>query len=151
MRLSKSQRTVFNMKLGPLNHVGIAVPNLEEAVARYQEIFTPESVSDVIVLEDRGLRVQFVNLPTGQVELIAPMHNKTAIAKFLEANPQGGQHHICFEVDDIYAAVADMQAKNIRVLGAPRAGAHGTPVIFLHPKDMGGVLIELMETPKEVH
>jgi len=149
--LSMSRRTEFNMKLGPLNHVGIAVPNLEEAVARYKETFTPASISDVIILEDRGLRVQFVNLPTGQVELIAPMHDKTAIAKFLEANPLGGQHHICFEVADIHDAVKDMESKNIRVLAPPRVGAHGTPVIFLHPKDMGGVLIELMETPKEPH
>jgi len=139
------------MKLGPLNHVGVAVPNLQEAVARYQNIFNVTDISDVITLEDRGLYVQFVNLPTGQVELIAPMHDKTAIAKFLEKNPQGGQHHICFEVEDIHAAVADMKSKNIRVLSPPRLGAHGTPVIFLHPKDMGGVLIELMETPKEGH
>ncbi|MEP6341819.1 MAG: methylmalonyl-CoA epimerase [Maricaulaceae bacterium] len=139
------------MKLGPMNHVGIAVPDLETAVARYRDIFNATDISDVITMEDRGLYVQFVNLPTGQVELIAPMHDKTAIAKFLEKNPQGGQHHICFEVADIHAAVADMCAKNIRVLGDPRVGAHGTPVIFLHPKDMGGVLIELMETPAEMH
>ena len=139
------------MKLGPMNHVGVAVPDLETAVARYRDIFNATDISDVITLEDRGLYVQFVNLPTGQVELIAPMHDKTAIAKFLEKNPEGGQHHICFEVADIHEAVADMKAKNIRVLGEPRVGAHGTPVIFLHPKDMGGVLIELMETPKDPH
>ena len=139
------------MKLGPMNHVGIAVPDLETAVTRYRDIFNAADISDVITMEDRGLYVQFVNLPTGQVELIAPMHGKTAITKFLEKNPAGGQHHICFEVADIHEAVADMTAKNIRVLGEPRVGAHGTPVIFLHPKDMGGVLIELMETPKEAH
>ena len=139
------------MKLGPMNHVGIAVPDLETAVTRYRDIFNATDISDVITMEDRGLYVQFVNLPTGQVELIAPMHDKTAITKFLEKNPEGGQHHICFEVADIYETVADMTAKNIRVLGEPRVGAHGTPVIFLHPKDMGGVLIELMETPKEPH
>ena len=139
------------MKLGPMNHVGIAVPDLETAVTRYRDTFNVADISDVITMEDRGLYVQFVNLPTGQVELIAPMHGKTAITKFLEKNPAGGQHHICFEVADIHEAVADMTAKNIRVLGEPRMGAHGTPVIFLHPKDMGGVLIELMETPKEAH
>ena len=139
------------MKLGPLNHVGVAVPDLETAVARYRNIFGAQDISDVITMEDRGLYVQFVNLPTGQVELIAPMHDKTAITKFLEKNPEGGQHHICFEVADIHAAVADMQAKNIRILGEPRMGAHGTLVIFLHPKDMGGVLIELMETPEMPH
>ena len=139
------------MKLGPLNHVGVAVPDLETAVARYRNIFGAQDISDVITMEDRGLYVQFVNLPTGQVELIAPMHDNTAITKFLEKNPEGGQHHICFEVADIHAAVADMQAKNIRILGEPRMGAHGTLVIFLHPKDMGGVLIELMETPETPH
>ena len=139
------------MKLGPMNHVGIAVPDLETAVTRYKDIFNATDISDVITMDDRGLYVQFVNLPTGQVELIAPMHGKTAITKFLEKNPAGGQHHICFEVADIHDAVADMTAKNIRVLGEPRVGAHGTPVIFLHPKDMGGVLIELMETPEHPH
>ena len=139
------------MKLGPLNHVGVAVPDLETAVSRYRDIFGAQDISDIITMEERGLYVQFVNLPTGQVELIAPMHDKTAIAKFLEKNPEGGQHHICFEVDDIHKAVSEMQAKNIRVLGEPRLGAHGTLVIFLHPKDMGGVLIELMEPNKVTH
>ncbi len=139
------------MKLGPMNHVGVAVPDLEIAVARYRDIFTVSDISDVITMEDRGLYVQFVDLPTGQVELIAPMHDKTAISKFLEKNPEGGQHHICFEVEDIHEAVAAMETKNVRVLGKPRPGAHGTPVIFLHPKDMGGVLIELMESSKGAH
>ena len=139
------------MKLGPLNHVGVAVPDLEAAVSRYRDVFGAQDISDIITMEERGLYVQFVNLPTGQVELIAPMHDKTAIAKFLEKNPEGGQHHICFEVDDIHKAVSEMQAKNIRVLGEPRLGAHGTLVIFLHPKDMGGVLIELMEPNKVPH
>ena len=139
------------MKLGPMNHVGVAVPDLEIAVARYRDIFTVSDISDVITMEDRGLYVQFVDLPTGQVELIAPMHDKTAISKFLEKNPEGGQHHICFEVEDIHEAVDAMETKNVRVLGKPRPGAHGTPVIFLHPKDMGGVLIELMESSKGAH
>ena len=77
------------MKLGPLNHVGVAVPDLETAVARYRNIFGAQDISDVITMEDRGLYVQFVNLPTGQVELIAPMHDNTAITKFLEKNPRG--------------------------------------------------------------
>ena len=139
------------MKLGPLNHVGVAVPNLDTAVKRYRDIFGVVDISDPIIMKERGLRVRFVNLPTGQVELIEPMHDKTAVSKFLEKNPEGGQHHICFEVADIHEAAADMAAKNIRVLGEPRMGAHGTLVIFLHPKDMGGVLIELMETPQEPH
>lgn len=139
------------MKLGPMNHVGIAVPDLETAVARYRDVFGAEDISDVITMEERGLYVQFVNLPTGQVELVAPMRDKTAITNFLKKNPEGGQHHICFEVADIHATVADMAAKNIRILGEPRMGAHGTLAIFLHPKDMGGVLIELMETPEHPH
>jgi len=149
VRLSMSRRTEFNMKLGPLNHVGIAVPNLEEAVARYKETFTPASISDVIILEDRGLRGQFVNLPTGQVELIEPYGETSPIVKFLERNPKGGQHHMCFEVENIHAAKSAMEKRGMRVLGEPRIGAHGTPVVFLHPGDAGGVLIELMEIHKE--
>jgi methylmalonyl-CoA/ethylmalonyl-CoA epimerase len=95
--------------------------------------------------------VCFVNLPNSQIELIEPYGDKSPIHAFLEKNPKGGQHHVCFEVPDIYAARDDMKAKGATVLGEPRIGAHGTPVIFIHPKNMGGVLVELMETPKEAH
>lgn len=136
------------MFLGPLNHVGIAVPDIEQAVARYRDIFDVEDISDEILLPKQGVRVVFVNLPSGQVELIEPLGQGSPILKFLEKNPKGGQHHICFEVDDIFAAVKKMEDKGVRVLGAPRMGAHGTDVVFLHPSDMGGVLIELMQSPK---
>jgi methylmalonyl-CoA/ethylmalonyl-CoA epimerase len=97
--------------------------------------------------------VQFVNLPNSQIELIEPYGENSPIHAFLAKNPKGGQHHVCFEVPDIIAARDDMVAKGASVLndGKPRIGAHGTPVIFVHPKDMGGVLVELMEIPKGHH
>ena len=102
-------------------------------------------------LPPQGVTDAFVNLPSGQVELIQPYGDKSPITKFLEKNPKGGQHHICFEVKDIHEASLTMAKKGMRVLNEPRIGAHGTPVVFLHPGDSGGVLIELMETPKEPH
>ena len=97
--------------------------------------------------------VCFVDTPNSQIELIEPYGEDSPIHGFLKKNPAGGQHHVCFEVPDIIAARDDMRAKGATVLGTgePRIGAHGTPVIFIHPKDMGGVLVELMETPKDAH
>ena len=94
--------------------------------------------------------VCFVNLPNSQIELIEPYGDASPLTGFLARNPAGGQHHVCFEVEDIIAARDDMRAKGATILGTgePRIGAHGTPVIFVHPKNMGGVLVELMETPK---
>jgi methylmalonyl-CoA/ethylmalonyl-CoA epimerase len=99
----------------------------------------------------QGVRVGFVNLPNIQVELIEPLGEKSPIIGFLEKNPKGGQHHVCFEVKDIHEAKAEMERKGAKVLGEPRIGAHGTLVIFVHPKDSDGVLIELMEEPKGAH
>jgi len=99
----------------------------------------------------QGVRVGFVNLPNTQLEIIEPLGEKSPIINFLEKNPKGGQHHVCFEVPEIHAAKAEMEAKGAKVLGEPRIGAHGTLVIFIHPKDSDGVLIELMETPKGHH
>ena len=93
----------------------------------------------------------FVDTPNSQIELIEPLGENSPIVKFLEKNPLGGQHHVCFEVPDIHAAKAEFEAKGARVLGEPRIGAHGTLVFFVHPKDMGGVLTEIMETPREAH
>src|SRR3546814_16487533 len=93
--------------------------------------------------------VCFVDTPNSQIELIEPLGENSPIAKFLEKNPQGGQHHVCFEVADIHVAKAEMEAKGAKILGEPRIGAHGTPDVFVHHKDMGGVILELMETPKE--
>jgi methylmalonyl-CoA/ethylmalonyl-CoA epimerase len=101
-------------------------------------------------MQEQGVWVCFVNLPNSQIELIEPIDEKSPITAFLAKNPKGGQHHVCFEVPDIEAARDDMVAKGATVLndGKPRIGAHGVPVIFVHPKDMGGVLVELMAEPK---
>ena len=93
----------------------------------------------------------FIEAPNTQIELIEPYDDNSPIAGFLRKNPAGGQHHVCFEVPDIHAAVAELKAKGATVLGEPRIGAHGTPIVFVHPRDMGGVLVELMETPKDGH
>jgi methylmalonyl-CoA/ethylmalonyl-CoA epimerase len=136
------------MKLGPLNHVGIATPSIPDAVARYRELLGAEKVGEAFDLPAQRVRVCFVDAPNSQIELLEPLGEDSPIAKFLEKNPAGGQHHVCFEVPDIHAAKAELEAKGAKVLGDPRIGAHGTLVLFVHPKDMGGVLTELMETPK---
>ena len=136
------------MKLGPLNHVGIAVPSIREAAQPYREIFGITDISAPRALPAQGVSFCFINLPSGQIELIEPYGDTSPIEKFLQKNPKGAQHHICFEVEDIYAAKAHMEANGARILNEPRVGAHGTPVIFVHPKDFTGTLIELMETPK---
>ncbi len=133
--------------LGRLNHVGVAVPDLEAAVKVYVELFGATVISDVITMPDQGVRVQFVDTPNSQIELLEPYGEASPVAKFLAKNPRGGQHHVCFEVPDIHAAVADVEAKGATVLNAPRIGAHGTLVVFVHPRDALGVLVELMESP----
>lgn len=139
------------MKLGPLNHVGIAVPCVETAAAQYRDMFDIKSkhISKPRALPEQGVRFIFVDLPTGQVELIEPYGENSPIDKFLTRNPKGAQHHICFEVKDIEKAVKHMEKAGATVLNEPRIGAHGTPVVFLHPRDFSGTLIELMETPKD--
>jgi methylmalonyl-CoA/ethylmalonyl-CoA epimerase len=136
------------MKLGPLNHVGIATPSIDAAVALYRELLGAEKVGEAFDLPAQKVRVCFVDAPNSQIELLEPLGEDSPIARFLEKNPAGGQHHVCFEVPDIHAAKAELEAKGAKVLGEPRIGAHGTLVLFVHPKDMGGVLTELMETPK---
>lgn len=137
--------------IGPLNHVGIAVPNIEAALEFYRDVLGATECTEPKVLAPQGVRYAFVNLPSGQVELIEPYGETSPITRFLEKNPKGGQHHICFEVEDIHAAKALMDTRGMRVLGEPRIGAHGTLVVFLHPADAGGVLIELMESHNEAH
>lgn len=134
-------------ELGPLNHVGVAVPDMKTAIAFYRDVLGATKITEPKVLAPQGVSYAFVDLPTGQVELIEPYGETSPILKFLERNPKGGQHHMCFEVEDIHAAKSVMEARGLRVLGEPRIGAHGTLVVFLHPGDAGGVLIELMETP----
>ena len=139
------------MKLGRLNHVGVATPSIADSVAHYREVMGAEVVGDAFDLPAQGVRVCFVDTPNCQIELIEPLGDESPIAAFLAKNPLGGQHHVCFEVPDINAAKAWFEAKGARVLGEPRIGAHGTMIFFLHPKDMGGVLTEIMESPKQAH
>jgi methylmalonyl-CoA/ethylmalonyl-CoA epimerase len=139
------------MNLGRLNHVGVATPSIETSVALYRDFLGATRIHDAFDLPAQKVRVCFVDTPNSQIELLEPLGEESPIARFLEKNPAGGQHHVCFEVPDIHEAKAEMEAKGAKVLGEPRIGAHGTPVIFVHPKDMGGVLVELMETPKSAH
>lgn len=137
--------------IGRLNHVGVATPSIEASVALYRDMLGATRIQEKFALPAQGVWVCFVDLPNSQIELIEPYDDDSPIHKFLAKNPAGGQHHVCFEVADIHAAAAEMKAKGATVLGEPRIGAHGTPVIFVHPKDMGGVLVELMESPGAAH
>ncbi|MDB5682607.1 MAG: mce [Sphingomonas bacterium] len=133
--------------IGRLNHVGIATPSIKRAAALYRDLLGAEAIGEPFDLPAQGVRVCFVNTPNSQIELLEPLGPDSPIARFLAKDPGGGQHHLCFEVPDVDIAAADLHAKGARVLGEPRIGAHGTRVIFVHPRDMGGVLIELMEPP----
>jgi methylmalonyl-CoA/ethylmalonyl-CoA epimerase len=135
------------MKLGQLNHVGVATPSIEKSLEMYRTLFGAEPHGEPFDLPAQGVRVCFVDAPNSQIELIEPLGTDSPIARFIEKNPLGGQHHVCFEVPDIHAAKAELEANGARVLGEPRIGAHGTLVFFVHPKDTGGVLTEFMETP----
>jgi methylmalonyl-CoA/ethylmalonyl-CoA epimerase len=138
------------MKLGRLNHVGVAVPAMDAAIAFWRETMGAEVVRAPFDMAEQGVRVCFVDTPDGgtQVELLAPLSNESPVAGFLAKNPLGGQHHLCFEVPDIEAARAEFEGQGKRVLGPTRIGAHGTPIFFVHPKDMAGVLTEIMESPR---
>jgi methylmalonyl-CoA/ethylmalonyl-CoA epimerase len=139
--------------IGRLNHVGIAVPSIETAKNTYRTLYgvADGDITETKDMPAQGVRVAFVNVPNSQIELIEPLGEASPILKFLEKNPAGGQHHVCFEVADIQEAKDAMVARGATVLGEPRIGAHGTPVIFIHPKNSDGVLIELMESPKGGH
>ena len=130
--------------IGRLNHVAIAVPDLQAAVAQYRdtlgaEVGTPQDEPD------HGVTVVFITLPNTKVELLYPLGADSPIRGFLDKNPSGGIHHMCFEVDDILAARDKLKGEGARVLGSgePKIGAHGKPVLFLHPKDFNGCLVEL--------
>jgi methylmalonyl-CoA/ethylmalonyl-CoA epimerase len=139
--------------IGRLNHVGVAVPSIDEAKATYRDLYgvAESAMTETRELPAQGVRFAFVNVANSQIELIEPLGEDSPIRKFLERNPNGGQHHVCFEVADIYAARDEMVVRGAKVLNEPRIGAHGTPIIFIHPKNSNGVLIELMETPKGDH
>jgi methylmalonyl-CoA/ethylmalonyl-CoA epimerase len=130
--------------IGRLNHVAIAVSDLAQAARLYREMLGAE-VSAPAAQPEHGVTTVFITLPNTKIELIAPLGEASPIANFLARQPDGGIHHVCYEVDDIAAARDRLQAKGARVLGdgEPKTGAHGKPVLFLHPKDFGGVLIEL--------
>lgn len=133
--------------IGRLNHIAIAVPDLAAASSRYRDLLGAR-VGEPHVLPEHGVTVVFVDTGNAKLELMAPLGEDSPIAGFLEKNPAGGMHHVCFEVLDIVASAERLVGGGARILGdgRPRIGAHGLPVIFLHPKDFDGVLIELEET-----
>ncbi len=130
--------------IGRLNHVAIAVPDIEAAAAIYRDMLGAK-ISEAVPQPDHGVTTIFVELPNTKIELLEPLGADSPIAKFLERNPAGGIHHICYEVDDIQAASRALAEKGARILGdgEPKIGAHGKPVLFLHPKDFCGTLTEL--------
>ena len=130
--------------IGRLNHVAIAVRDLNAAVATYKTTLGAK-VSEATAQPDHGVTVVFVELPNTKSEFLEPLGENSPIAKFLERNPDGGIHHVCYEVEDILAARDQLKAQGARVLGDgnPKIGAHGKPVLFLHPKDFLGTLTEL--------
>ena len=138
------------MKLGRLNHIGIAVPSIADAIAHYRDTFGASDIGEPFDMPEQGVKVCFVNTPNNgtQIELIEPLSEASPIAGFLAKNPLGGQHHLCFEVPDIAQARDWFTAQGKRILGPTRIGAHGVPIFFLHPKDMLGQLTEIMETPR---
>ena len=130
--------------IGRLNHVAIAVPDIAAASRMYRSTLGAE-VSAPEALPEHGVTVVFIALPNTKIELLEPLGSDSPIARFLEKNPDGGMHHVCYEVDDIAAARDRLVNSGARVLGSgePKIGAHGKPVLFLHPKDFNGTLIEL--------
>jgi methylmalonyl-CoA/ethylmalonyl-CoA epimerase len=130
--------------IGRLNHVAIAVPDLKAATAVYRDTLGAQ-VSVSHALPEHGVTVVFITLPNTKIELLEPLGDTSPIKSFLEKNAAGGIHHICYEVDDIRAARDDLKKSGARVLGdgEPKIGAHGKPVLFLHPKDFNGTLVEL--------
>lgn len=145
------------MKLGRLNHVGVATPSIADSIAHFRDTMGATAITEPFDMPEQGVRVCFVNTPTHsgmdgtQIELIEPLGEASTIRGFLEKNPLGGQHHICFEVADIAEAREWFAAQGKRILGPTRIGAHGTPIFFVHPKDMMGQLTEIMESPREAH
>ena len=130
-----------------INHIAIAVPNVKEAALKWQQALNMKK-SEIIILEEHGVKVVFLEFSNLKIELLEPLNNKSPISKFLEKNPKGGMHHICFEVEKITETINALKNKNINILGDgnPKIGAHNKPVVFLHPNDLSGTLVELEET-----
>merc|ERR1712227_455566 len=144
-RVFSAVRSSSVWSLGRLNHVAIAVPDLDGATAFYRDTLGADC-SGKDDLPEHGVTTVFVNLPNTKLELLHPFGEKSPIQNFLDKNKKGGIHHICIEVDDIHAAMAACAAKGVRLLNKePKIGAHGKPVVFLHPADCNGVLTELEE------
>ena len=137
------------MILGRLNHVGVATPSIARSIETYRNLLGATVIGEPFDLPAQGVKVCFIDTPNTQIELIEPYDETSPIAGFLRKNPAGGQHHMCYEVPDIMEAKAWFEGLGKKVLGEPRIGAHGTPIFFVHPKDMNGVLTEIMETPKD--
>lgn len=135
------------MKLDRLNHIGVATPSIADSITHWRDVMGASHIHEPFDMPDQGVRVCFVETPNTQIELIEPLGPDSPIHGFLAKNPSGGQHHVCFEVPDIHAAKAWFEEQGKRVLGQPRIGAHGTLIFFVHPRGMGGVLTEIMETP----
>jgi methylmalonyl-CoA/ethylmalonyl-CoA epimerase len=138
------------VKVGRLNHIGIATPDIAATRETYAALYGLDSVTDIKDFPQLGVKVCFVNTGNTELELLEPLGPESPVNKFLEKNPKGGQHHLCFEVADIIVARDAMRARGATILGTgdPYIGAHGVPVVFVHPKDTHGVLIELMQEPK---
>ena len=130
--------------LDKLNHIAIAVPSLQDAITNYQNGFDVE-VSSILDLPEHGVRTAFIKLSNTNIELLEPLGKESPILNFLKKNINGGIHHVCYEVDNIYEAANVLQGKGAKILGdgKPKIGAHGKPVLFLHPKEFFGTLIEL--------
>ena len=128
--------------IGRLNHVAIACSDLKATTSMYRDVLNAK-VSEEVDLPEHGVTTVFVELGNTKIELLYPLGDSSPIQGYLNKNPSGGLHHICLEVDDIHKAVDQLKGSDKRVLGEPRIGAHGLPVVFVHPKDMGGVLVEL--------
>ncbi len=130
-----------------INHIAIAVPDIKEAALKWQQALNMKK-SEIIILEEHGVKVVFLEFSNLKIELLEPLDDKSPISKFLEKNPKGGMHHICFEVEKITETINALKNKNINILGDgnPKIGAHNKPVVFLHPNDLSGTLVELEET-----
>ena len=130
-----------------VNHIAIAVPNIEKASLSWEKALGMKK-SEVMVLKEHGVKVVFLEFANLKIELLEPLNNESPISKFLEKNPKGGMHHICFEVEKITETINSLKNKQINILGDgnPKIGAHDKPVVFIHPNDLSGTLVELEET-----
>ena len=130
-----------------INHIAIAVPDIKEAALKWQQALNMKK-SEITILEEHGVKVVFLEFSNLKIELLEPLDNESPISKFLEKNPKGGMHHICFEVEKITETINSLKKKNINILGDgnPKIGAHDKPVVFIHPNDLSGTLVELEET-----